>query len=121
MTFYNFQGDPDCKSLKLGKFKTVNYAQDSIPIVTIIERTGNFQIERSEGLGVEYKFKIEWVSECSYKLIWLETIKDINNFGYPTNQILTIEITEIGSGFYQQIGSSNIIEQKFQGKVEILE
>jgi hypothetical protein len=121
MTFYNFQSEPDCRSLKLGTFKTVNYGQDSIPIITMIERTENYQIEKSESFGVQYKFKIEWINDCSYKLIWLETIKDTNNFGYPTNQILTIEITSIESGFYNQIISSNLFKQKIEGKVEIID
>jgi hypothetical protein len=41
--------------------------------------------------------------------------------GYPTNQILTIEITNIESGFYKQIGSSNLFKQKIEGKVEIID
>ncbi|MEP2025561.1 MAG: hypothetical protein ABJH98_04450 [Reichenbachiella sp.] len=121
LTLFQIPAELDCDSIKLGKFKTVNYVENSEPIVTIIERTKDFQIERSEQLGVEHKFKIDWMSDCSYRLTWAETIRDTNNFGYPTDQVLTIEIIEIGSGYYNLVASSNLFEQKIEGKVEILE
>jgi hypothetical protein len=112
---------PDCRSLQIGKFRTINYAEDSTQLITYIERTENFQIEKSKDFGVEYKFKIDWISDCSYTLTWIETITDEYYYGYPPDQILTVEITNISADYYNIVGRSNLFEQKIEGKVEILE
>ena len=115
------KSETNCQALREGTFKTKNEVVNSSPIITIIERVGNIQYERSEQLGVEIKFEVEWIDDCSYKLIWLETIKYINNFGYPSDQILTIEITEVGSGYYKQITRSNKHDKILEGNVEVIE
>lgn len=121
LLFFSGLADKEnCKSIKKGVFKTVNENGTDNPFITIIERTEKFQYERCDQLGVELKFRIEWLDDCIYKLTWLETIKDENNFGYPKNQILTIEVTEVNSNYYNQIGSSNLFNGKVEGKVEIL-
>lgn len=121
MAFSNIQSEPDCSSLRLGKFRTIGYSHDSIPNITVIERTENFQIERNIELGIEYKFKIDWFSDCSYKLTWIETTRNTNNFDIPIDQILTFKIINIEPGYYTLIGSSNLKEQQLEGIVEILE
>ncbi|SFU80603.1 hypothetical protein SAMN04487941_2523 [Pontibacter akesuensis] len=120
MTFSWLLGLDECNSLKTGVFKMTNEVEGSAPITSVIERTGEFQYERVKELGLEIKYKVEWVNDCTYKLVWLETIKDENNFGYPTNQIITNTITEVTPEYYIIISSSNLFEEKFEGKVEIV-
>lgn len=58
--------------------------------VSTIKRTEKYQIERSKGFMT--KDRIEWVSECEYRLIPVK-IKD--KLGQMGNAILTFTILEI--------------------------
>ncbi|TPE44637.1 hypothetical protein [Pontibacter mangrovi] len=109
-----------CQSIKSGTFKTVSHIEGAAPITTIIERVGDIQYERSEQLGAAYKFKVEWINDCTYTLTWLETIKDENNFGYPEEMVLTIEVLEVNADYYIQSASSNLFDDKIEGRVEII-
>ncbi len=98
----------------------VTTVEDSSPITTIIERTGDFQYERIKELGLEIKYKVEWIDECTYKLVWVKTIRDGNSIGYPTNQIITNTITKVTHDYYMISSISNLSKENFEGRVEIV-
>jgi hypothetical protein len=58
----------DCSDFKIGKFKleTTNY---NLPVSNVI-RTEKIQKESSAESETELEGRIEWISDCSYELIY---------------------------------------------------
>jgi hypothetical protein len=59
---------PDCSLFKMGDF----VYKDSSGITWDLKRINKYQTERNEQTGLFIKHKIDWVSNCEYKLtqIW---------------------------------------------------
>jgi hypothetical protein len=110
----------DCHSIREGYFKTVNYDEKGIPIATIIQRSEGVHVERVERFGIELKFQVDWISDCSYTLTWVETVQDDFGFGYPEDQVLTVSIDEVYDDHYIHTTTSNLFDFSLRSKIEIL-
>jgi hypothetical protein len=110
-----------CSLIKNGKFKIDSQLNDSTLTTTFIERIDNVQYETNDQFGVEYRFRVVWISECTYQLKWEKTIRDDNNFNYPENEILTVEIIEVHEKFYTQVTTSSLHDFEYRSKVMIID
>lgn len=81
----------DCDKYRTGKFEVDNHDGT----ISYITRTGKIQSERSK--GYKGKDKIEWLDECSYRLIPLK-VKDKR--GAVGTEILTFRIVETHLHYY---------------------
>jgi hypothetical protein len=122
--FYTFlllcscKSDPsECQKFKDGTFKMV----DDVIGTSIIERNGSRQIE----YGVENKLKIEfvvnWISDCTYTLKFVQILEDPNNIEFPedimSSVILTTKIIEVKEHSYIQETSSDKYEYVTKSEV----
>lgn len=91
-----------CAYYKTGKF--ILFDQKA-GIHTRIDRTESEQVETDLKTGLFLRFKIRWISECEYELLFVEGNSDQSSFF--KNRILTVRITDVyADGF------------KFEGKLE---
>lgn len=104
----------DCSKLKTGKFRI----EDENSGTTLITRTDKFQIEENEKLGYKWKLSVTWIDDCTYQLKPVEDLLD-PNAKLPT-MVLTCEISEVKSNYYQQVSSSDSDSFTMSTKVEIL-
>lgn len=81
--------EKDCKSFRNGTFKLLGENAGDI----IIERSGHRQIERSEAGAYEHEFSINWIDDCNYELVFIETNKP-SSIDLSTKDTLRVEITE---------------------------
>ena len=108
----------DCESIKDGLFTMTLEVEDQPSVITHIERKGDIQYERSEQLGSEHKFRVEWLDDCTYTLKLIDTIKNDNGMEYPADMILTVEVTEVYPDYYLTVSTSNIADFRIEGRVE---
>ncbi len=113
------QQDLDCELIRYGKFKIDQILGDST-VTTYLERKGDIQFERNYQFGLEYKFKVDWVDDCTYTLTLIETIRDDNNFNYPENELITVRVKEIFEEYYIHVTHSRVHDMEFESKVYIM-
>jgi hypothetical protein len=111
-----FGQELDCDSFKKGDFKIV----DSISGTTIINRSGKYQIEYNTRMNLKAKFKLNWISNCSYELKFIKVLENPNNIPIPENMVLTVKIVEILEKSYIQKLSSNISDLVIRDEVFII-
>jgi hypothetical protein len=58
----------NCASFKKGKFA---YRDSASNTIHEFKRTGGHQVEKNKQTGISTKYKIEWISDCEYKLTQL--------------------------------------------------
>ena len=113
------QDGPECRSVRYGKFRIDQTIADST-VTTYLERKDDLQFERNYQFGVEYKFIVDWIDDCTYTLTLLETIRDENDFGYPDNELITVRIKEVNEEYYMHVTQSKFYDMEFESKVTIL-
>lgn len=102
--FSNAQEFSDCSKFKTGKFHNLEKGI----VNSIIERTDSIQIEQNGDFLI--KLKIEWIDDCSYRLVFLEG----NDAWWQSRGVqrstpdLIVRITDIEANSYLQ-------EAKFVG------
>jgi len=106
----------DCKKLKEGKFKL----EDEVSGVTIITRTSDIQREENEKYGIISEDKIEWINDCTFRLIPYKIIKNDSKIDFSTDMKLEIEITEIREGSYMQKTTSRLTGQSLSKEVKMI-
>ncbi len=111
ITTFSFYAQ-DCYGLKEGVFEMKNdYG------TTIIERQGNWQLEKSIEYGVVYLNKIEKINDCKYsvslyKVIDKGNLPDLGSSNVAVTEILKVE----GSIFYFKTTLTDtgfVLEDKF--------
>jgi Tfp pilus assembly protein PilF len=102
----------DCTSFKTGKFKI----NDEETGITLIERTTDFQIEENSKFGYRIKFKITWLSNCTYQLKPIEDLANPDNKKLPSS-IVTCSITEKTKNGYIQVSSSDVSPLKISSEL----
>jgi hypothetical protein len=93
-----------CKNFKSGNFKYDNLVYSN----TIIERTENFQIEKSKD-GI-LKFKIDWIEPYKYNLTFLE-VKN-NESEYLIGETIQVEILKVINK-NEYLYFSNLLDRTF--------
>ena len=99
-----FAQELKCKSLKIGKFKL----EDEQSGVTIITRTETIQREENEKYGIITEDKIEWINDCTFKLIPYRVIKNDNKIDFSIDYKLEVEIISIKENSYIQRTTSRL-------------
>ena len=94
----------NCKSLKTGKFKLESEQSG----VTMITRTETIQREENEEYGIITEDKIEWINDCTFKLIPYRVIKNDNKIDFSTDYKLEVEIILIKETSYIQKTTSRL-------------
>lgn len=105
----------DCSEIKTGIFRI----KDENSGTTLITRTDKFQIEENEELGYKWKLSVTWIDDCTYQLKPVEDL--LNPKAELPTMIVTCEISEVNSNYYQQVSSSDSGSFRKSTKVEILE
>jgi len=107
---------PDCKKLKEGKFKLeTDYAG-----VTVITRKGDIQREENEKYGMITEDKIEWINECTYRLIPFKVIKNDSKIDLTTDMKFEMEIIEVKPDSYVQKTTSRLTGQSLTNEIKII-
>ena len=106
-----------CRDFKNGTFKLLDPKYGN----SIIERKGSKQIEYSEKLKLKVRFKVKWISDCTYTLKLKKIIENPNNIDFPENLILTVKIIETKENSYTQRTSSNLYETVLENKLTRIE
>lgn len=107
------QNDVDCKSFRTGNYYNIAPG-DSLANTEII-RTAKYQLERYFKYGAECRFKIIWIDECTYELIFdsgnNECLKVVDpNIKVRVNIIETTESSHFVEGWL--VGSENKIQSQ---------
>jgi hypothetical protein len=84
-----------CVKMKWGKFNYLNDVSQTI----IVERKRAIQIETNQANKQVTKFKIKWLTNCSYqmKLVWSNRRAIRKNYGSTS----TVIINKVGPLFYE--------------------
>jgi hypothetical protein len=111
LSFFAFTGySQECGDVRTGKFYYL-YGPDSVRFDA--SRRKNSQIENSDELGMKYKMKVEWLSDCRYRLSSWKIIEDetgeLRDFGFAI-----CDITEVTSEGYK-------VKYRFKGSPEVFE
>lgn len=99
----------ECADVQTGKF--YYFGPDSVRFEAT--RGKHTQTEYSEELGMKYKMKVEWLSECRYKLTRWKIIEGdtwvFKEFGF-----VICDVVEVTPQEY-------LVKYRFEGSPEILE
>jgi len=113
MSFQSCNGQLKCSDLKNGTFELKSETG-----TTIIERKGNTQIEKNDGLN--YYSDVEWITDCKYEL------KNHRNHNgelekEELNSIYTVEILKITKDSVKIKTTSNYSDQSLERTLKIIE
>ena len=113
LSFQSCNGQLECSDLINGKFEL-----NSENGTTVIERKGNTQIEKFDGLT--YYSDVVWITDCKYEL------KNHRNDNgelekEELNSIYTVEIIEITKGFIKIRTTSNYSDKSLERTLKIIE
>ncbi len=89
---FSFSQEPDCRSLRVGKFRLDD---SSTGLRSLIERTETKQIETNLDTGETITGSITWVDECTYVFTYIETSSENENVRSFIGEELVVEITKI--------------------------
>ena len=74
----------------------------------MITRTETIQREENEEYGIITEDKIEWINDCTFKLIPYRVIKNDNKIDFSTDYKLEVEIILIKETSYIQKTTSRL-------------
>ncbi len=77
----------NCEDFKEGRFKLIGEQAGDV----IVERRGDRQYEISESEGFTHEFKLTWLNDCKYQLVFEKTDKP-SAIGLSSKDTLTVEI-----------------------------
>lgn len=106
-----------CKAVKIGKFKLTS----DVSGTTIIERTEQHQIERSEEGDYEAKYDLVWIDECNYELRNQKLIKGPKELEGNDNDVVKVEILEVGNETMKVRTTANFSDLEIVREIEIIE
>jgi hypothetical protein len=108
----------ECEKFRIGKFQNL---ENGI-VKSKIERTDSIQIEQDGKIII--KLKIEWIDECSYRLIFLEGNDDwweSRGRDSPTPDLI-VRITAVNENSYlQEAKFADDEEFKYKSSIEKIE
>jgi len=82
----------DCKKFKTGIFID---SVEELSMNVRITRTEDFQIEEYKASNMSVKLRVEWISDCTYKLVFIEGNEVWNKkFGQEGNPPLALVCDE---------------------------
>lgn len=111
-----FAQDLDCKKFKYGTFEMKIQGPDNRYFT--IKRKGKTQTELESNTNLKVKFKVNWIDQCTYTLIYEKTLKEGNGEKIPFSKdnIVTVKIIETYTHSYLQktsmTGSDIILKTK---------
>lgn len=108
-----FSQDLNCKKFKEGNYKIYDEKFGT----TSISRTGNEQIETSDGSSLELLFNVTWVDECTYTLEIKEVLANPKDEFVMRELIVTVEIIEVKENSYIQKSTANITDFELVSEV----
>ena len=91
----SLKNNSDCDRFRLGTF--YNKSEIDNAIDTKITRTEEYQIEEYYQTGAVCKFKVKWIDQCSYKLIFDSGNTACNKTGEIKDVIVRIIETKVDS------------------------
>jgi len=94
----------DCKAFKNGKFKTSKEDMEH----SIIERTGDVQIEFGEISQLKVELKVDWIDDCHYTLTLVQVLENPKEIPINTNVVYSVTITATSENAYTQYVSNNV-------------
>ena len=106
----------DCKKLKEGKFQLTDESSG----ITIITRKDGIQREENAKMGVIVEDKIQWINDCTYRLIPYKIIKNESGIDLSIDLQLEIEIIDIQSDHYVQRTLLRLNNQSFFKEIFIV-
>jgi hypothetical protein len=109
-----FAQSPECFKFKDGKFRITDANAGGI---TVIERSGGYQVENNEGMKVTLKFKVTWLDDCTYTLKLDTILRNENKIALPTDMILKVKILATSANSYTQESSSNLYPAVYKSEV----
>ncbi|HEY8403446.1 MAG TPA: hypothetical protein VIK71_02445 [Flavobacteriales bacterium] len=95
---------PDCSKVKHGVF----VMEDDQMGNTIITRENDIQREENNQMGVTIELKVQWVNECSYRLIPYRILQNNSGVDLSEDLQLLVEILEVHKDYYLQRTTSLI-------------
>jgi hypothetical protein len=101
-----------CDNFRNGKFKFIDPVLGTINI----ERRGESQIQVSDN-GEKVKFKVEWLNNCNYNLIPLETFSNGTWSRDTTGLIMNVEIVHTREKSYIYTSSYNKSNFRLNGEL----
>ena len=107
-------GQTSCEDMKIGNFKVIGKNMGN----TIVERTNDLQIEYTEKIKTKIEYKVKWIDDCTYKLVFSRILEDPYGFGTNEDMVYIIEIITIDKNNYTQIVVSPDLDFTFESKVE---
>lgn len=113
MSFQSCSGQLKCSDLKNGIFELKSETG-----TTIIERNGNTQIEKKDGLN--YYSDVEWITDCKYEL------KNHRNHNEELekeelNSVYIVEIIEIMKDSVKIKTTANYSDKSLERTLQIIE
>ncbi|HEY8403447.1 MAG TPA: hypothetical protein VIK71_02450 [Flavobacteriales bacterium] len=106
---------PKCSRVKHGVF----ILDDETSGVTIITRENDIQREENKELGVILEDKVQWLNECTYRLIPYRVIQNNSHIDFSEDLQLEIEILEVHKEYYLQRTTSHISNMSVTKKIFI--
>lgn len=100
-----------CGVFRNGEFKTVGAGK-----TFLIERRGTVQLEHIAGTAITHKFMVDWVDDCTYKLIPGQDFFKTNP-NAPKDALVTVHITGIKKDSYIQTSTANFSDKTFSSEV----
>ena len=103
-----FAQDLDCKNFKKGTFKLKTSNPETGDY--IITRKGKKQIEYNELMALKIKFKVNWIDQCTYTLVYQKTLEDGGKVSatFSKKEVFTVKILEVKPSSYIQETSTNL-------------
>lgn len=90
----------NCEKFKEGVFID---ASEELGTNVKITRTKDFQFEEYEDSKISIKLEVQWIDDCTYRLIFIEGNEVWNKkFGKGGNPNLIVNILEVGEDYYLQ-------------------
>lgn len=111
-----FSQDPNCKSVRTGKFKIVTKETG----VTLIERSADKQTEEDPETGDKTVSDIIWIDDCTYQLRNMKFIKGKPYDSDMPGEIFTCKIIKIKSESYIVQTTSNFSDMMLEREVLIV-
>ncbi|NND63663.1 MAG: hypothetical protein HKN48_10795 [Flavobacteriaceae bacterium] len=77
----------DCDYFKTGQFRI---SDKEIGYEGMIERDDNFQTEYTKGTGFISKYKVNWIDDCNYELLLVESNNPASKGSEDTSYLVSI-------------------------------
>ena len=94
----------NCNSLKTGKFRL----EDPISGTTLITRMDSIQREENLKYGIISEDKIQWVDDCTFRLIPYRVLKNESKIDFSIDYKLEVQILSIKENSYTQRTTSRL-------------